>query len=167
MPLFSFLPFTSGVGHPLSLKILFVLFWQWWEAGNWMERHNMVQNKATFSAQMRVHGICINGLDLSPSSSQSSPFTLSQTLCIVFLCPSSLSSSSMVCTSVPFSVSSSIPTSHSSLSRYPPCSLSFSTSFSRSYTSPHTDPFLRPCVSGLLTELVHVELAGWWHHFLV
>lgn len=34
-------------GNPSPLKILFV-YWHWWEAGNWVERRNMEQNKLHF-----------------------------------------------------------------------------------------------------------------------
>lgn len=42
-PWFCF-PLSHRVGHPSCLKIWFVLFWQWWEEGNWMERRSAGQN---------------------------------------------------------------------------------------------------------------------------
>lgn len=50
---FFFPSFTRREGNPSSLKILFVLFWHWREAGNWMARSNMIQNTSHFQPKWK------------------------------------------------------------------------------------------------------------------
>lgn len=166
--LFSSPSFTRTVSDPSSLKILFVLFWQRREARNWIERLNVDPKQAASSAPLRVHDICISrfvlliALILCPSFSFTYTHTLSNFCVYSFvglllpcLCPIALS----ICAFIP----PSFPPSHVCIVALPLYILFFAVLILPPFF-PLTHPPLPSCLSGLLTELVHVELASWWRH---
>lgn len=127
---------------------------------------NMVQNKKHCQPRMRIHGICISrSVSLIAFLS---PFFLITTRRSAF----SLFIHCVSSTSLPIARSPSLPLCglpplslkcpSCCVSLHPPSSLHL-----HCLTSPLSPPpnhFLTPCVTGLRTELVHVELAGGWRH---
>lgn len=113
-------------------------------------KHNAKQ--AVSSAPERVHGICINGFDYPPPISLILP-THTQNVCS-FLCFYYLVFFHVSVSLPPFFLSAPfilLPDLHHTLHLFF-CNFSFAFLF------------CRLCVSGLMTELVHVELASEWRH---
>lgn len=114
-------------------------------------KHNA--KRATSSAPERVHGICINRFDYPPS--HLSNFTRSDSQHLFFFYVFIILSSSMFLSlclhflSAPFILLSDL---HHTLHLFF-CNFSFAFLF------------CCLCISGLMTELVHVELASEWRHY--
>lgn len=73
-----FLSLIRMVGNPSFLKILFVLFWQWWEAGNWTVSRSMIHNTPHFQPKWKymASALADSSSSLPWSSSPFSPFHL-------------------------------------------------------------------------------------------